>query len=382
MSARPRHNANGEGSTIHLPNGRWRALAFATDPFGRRRRLSANGRTKREAEAALLEKVTALGAGTAAGDQTTLGAYLERWLEAKALTAKPRTVEAYGSLLRLHVISRLGELRLERLTPEHLEALYAAIGAVLSAGTVRKAHAVLHAALANAVRRGLVGRNVVDLVDAPRYDAPEGHALSAEEAARLLVAARADPLEALYWLALLTGLRRGELLGLRWSDVEWAPPLLRVRQKLDRETGRGLVESAPKSRASKRAVALVAPAVAALKRHKAHQNAARLAAGERWQDRDLVFATQHGRPLDARNVLADSYYPLLERARLPRVRFHDLRHTTGSLLTDLGTPLTVVRDILGHSQVGVTAKHYIHAMPATGAGALAKLAEALGGEVQ
>lgn len=173
-------------------------------------------------------------------------------------------------------------------------------------------------------------------------------------------------------LALCTAMRQGELFGLKWSDVDWTANRLQVRRSIARARG-GWIEQEPKSAKSRRSVPLIPLAVAALKRHRVRQAEQRLAAGGKWQDHGLVFTNAIGNPLSPQNVLRRSYYPLLESAGLPRITFHDLRHSTASLLLSLGVHPKVVQEFLGHSQIGVTLDTYSHVMPTLGREAMDKL---------
>jgi integrase len=174
-------------------------------------------------------------------------------------------------------------------------------------------------------------------------------------------------------LALTTGMRQSELRGLKWADVDLDLGALYVRRGLQRVPGQGFVESEPKSATSRRRIRLTALGVAALKSHRVRQNQQRLAVGPAWQDHDLVYCNAAGRPLEHSNILQRCYKPLLKRAGLPPVRFHDLRHSTASLLGSLGVPAKVIQEIMGHSQISVTMDVYSHTMPGMQDEAMAKL---------
>jgi integrase len=202
---------------------------------------------------------------------------------------------------------------------------------------VRLIHTTLHKVLKQAVRWGLIVRNVAEVVQAPRWARKELRVLSPEEVGRLLKASRGERLACLYLLAVTTGLREGELLGLRWRDVNLEAEVLSVSQQLTR-TRAGLSFTSPK-RGKTRSVRLTPTAVAALKVHRATQNEERLKADSLWQDLGLVFTSTIGTPVDVGNLTYRSFRPLLERAGLPRIRFHDLRHTFATLLLSKGTLL-------------------------------------------
>jgi integrase len=182
-----------------------------------------------------------------------------------------------------------------------------------------------------------------------------------EEARQFLTAVRGDRLEALYSVALTMGLRQGEALGLRWQDVDLAMGYVHIKKQLQRFDGKlQLVE--PKTPRSRRALALPASIVAALREHKKHQLDERHAAGERWQDSDLVFTTDRGRPIDG-TVVSHHFHRVLDRAGLAQRRFHDLRHSCATLLLVQGVSARVVMDVLGHSQIALTMNTYTHVIP-------------------
>ncbi|MDX6367122.1 MAG: hypothetical protein QOK30_2198, partial [Nocardioidaceae bacterium] len=229
----------------------------------------------------------------------------------------------------------------------------------LGARMVQYVHAVLRNALESALRDELVARNVAKLVKVktPTYDV--GRGLTIEQARGLLQAARGDRLQALYVLAVYLGLRRAEVLGLRWSDVDLEAETLQVAQTLQRVGGE-LRFLPPKTRHSKRTVPLPTPCVEALRSHRVAQDCERLARGQDWSDHGLVFTTCVGTPIEPDN-LRRSWYKLRESAGQPSLRFHDLRHTCVSLLLDDGAPPHVVREIVGHSAIDVTMTIYAHA---------------------
>ncbi len=297
------------------------------------------------------------------GDHETLGAYLERWLdEAVRDTVKQSTFENYAYVVRRHIIPGLGLVRLRNLKSREVRRLYREkLGAGLSPRTVQIIHTVLRRALQQAVRDDVLPRNVCDAVTAPRQTKKEMRPLTPVQAKRLLKVVCGDRLEALYVLAVTTGLREGELLGLRWDDIDLERRLLQVRRQLTR-TRAGLSFSAPK-RGKARVVRLTATAVAALEGHRAAQNEERARAGSLWPETSLVFTSTVGTPVDVGNLTYRSFRPLLERADLPRIRFHDLRHTCATLLLSRGTHPKIVQEMLGHANISMTMDTYSHVLP-------------------
>ena len=228
--------------------------------------------------------------------------------------------------------------------------------------SVRKLHAVIHTALTQAVKWDLVVRNVADLTTPPRDERHEFETLNPEEARSLLSAANGDRLEALYWLALTTGMRQGELLALRWRDLNIDAQSVQVRGTLTLREGRYVV-SEPKTPGSRRQVALGNQVVEALRLHRTRQAAERLAKGSTWIDKDLVFANEVGKAIEPSNLRRRSFFPLLEKAGLKRIRFHDLRHSAATLLLSEGIHPKIVSERLGHSRVSITLDLYSHVTP-------------------
>jgi integrase len=302
--------------------------------------------------------------------------------------------------VRLHLVPTLGRLSLAELRPDHVdELLRAKLAAGLSPRTVSYIRAVLRRALGQAVRWGLVGRNVATLVDPPRQVRTEIAPLSPTECHRLLEQVHGDRLEALSVVALASGLRQGELFGLRWSDIDLEAPSVTVRRCWGLTAdGYGFVE--PKSAKSHRTVQLPAIAAAALRDQRRRQVAERLLVGRAWQgaayrpadvfprkvagepsppakDDDLVFCTPIGTPLESRNV-THAFQRQLAAAGIPRRRFHDLRHSAATLLLLQGVSARVVQEILGHSSVTLTLGTYSHVLPTLERDAADRMDAALG----
>jgi integrase len=223
-------------------------------------------------------------------------------------------------------------------------------------------HDTLHKAMKRAARLGLVVRNVTELVDVPRVRPVEIHPLARQQAQRLLEVAAAHRLEALYVLAVATGMRQAELLGLRWADIDLDAGVIRVRTQLKRNLNKEWVLHEPKTRRSRRQIALAQPAAEALVRHREQQQAERAFVGAAYVDRGLVFCTELGRPLIRGNVYR-GFLRLLARAGLPQVRFHDLRHTCATLLLSMRVNPKVVSGMLGHASVSITLDIYSHVIP-------------------
>jgi integrase len=228
-------------------------------------------------------------------------------------------------------------------------------------------------ALGDALRWQLVVRNICDAVDPPRVPKKEMQALTGEQAQQFLEAASGDPLEALYVVALTTGMRQGELLGLKWMDLDLALGTVQVRRTISRLAKKGFTVSEPKTAKSRRKIHLTHLAIEALKRHRLRQNEAKLAAGPAWDEQGWVFCNTVGRPIEVGNMIRRSFRRILTKAELPIIRFHDLRHSAASLLLSLGVHAKIVQELLGHSQIGLTLDTYSHVLPSLQEEAVSRL---------
>ena len=371
-----RRRGHNEGSIHKRKDGRWVAAMTIGGP----RRKYFYGRTRPEAAARLAAAMAELAKGQApsTNERETVGQFLTGWLEDTAKpSVRPSTFRGYEGKVRTHILPGLGQVRLVKLTPQRLEAfLNEKRGAGLSPQTVQHLRAILRAALSDAVKWGLVPRNVAALVDGPRVPHHDIQPLSPHEARRLLDAVAPHRLGALFSVALAVGLWQGEALGLRWEDTDLDAGTLTVRKTLQRIDGAfEIVE--PKTVRSRRTVALPSAAVDALRTHRARQMEERLMAGSEWKDdRGLVFTTATGRPLQGTNVTR-TFQQLLARAGLRRQRFHDLRHSCASLLLAQGVHPRVVMETLGHSQIGLTMNTYSHVLPPLQREAAARMDEVL-----
>ncbi len=379
-----RKRANGEGTIYKRADGRYEGAAVVPVVGGGRRRLRVYGRTRKEARDRL-DKLLDDGRAGVPRPRTRqrLGEYLDSWLET---VVKPElratTYNSYKGMVRLHIKPALGRKYLDVLSPLDVRQFVAELRQkrttghgggprTLSPRMVQLAHAVLRNALSNAVREELVTRNVAKLVRVSTPDYEVGHGLDPVMARAFLTAIREDRLYALYLCAVVLGMRRGELLGLAWSAVDLDNARLTVRQTLQWVDGR-LTFQPPKTRSSRRVVPLPPLVVSALHAHQDRQQHECRSAGDRWEDAGLVFTTARGRSISPR-VLSKHWHELREAAGVPRLRFHDLRHTCVSLLLALGVPPHVVREIAGHSDIKVTMTVYAHGNLDAHAAALAQL---------
>jgi integrase len=359
--------ANGDGDVFPRKNKEGRITSYRgayVGPDGRRRYVS--GRTKEEARKALREARAGADAGLVfdAG-KLALSTYLDRWLaDSVKDTVRQRTYERYESIVRVHIKPTIGRVKLKALTPAHARALYRQkLDSGLSARTVNYVHVTLHKALSQAVSDGLVQRNAAQ-VKAPRPEKPEIKPLSPDQARKLIATAyeTGNRYAALYVLALHTGMREGEMLGLRWGDLDLgaggATPTLHVRRTLS-ETRTGHKFELPKS-GKGRSIKLSRKAVEALRSHRAGQAEEKLRLGSLWQDNGLVFPTTTGTTMSGTNLLGRHFKPLLKRADLPAVRLHDLRHTCATILLMAGKHPKFVQEMFGHANISITLDTYSH----------------------
>lgn len=304
-------------------------------------------------------------------ERQTVGEFLSRsWLEMKRHKVKSSTWQRYYDLVMLHIVPEVGKVPIARLTAQQVQALYAKklepdplTGKCLSKTTVHHLHTVLHGALDSALRLGVVQRNVTELADAPRMQRHEMMVFSPAQARTFLDAAQGNRFEALYILALTTGMRQGELLALRWQDVDMDQGTLSVTATLRYRHGE-FSFTAPKTARSRRSIRLTPRAVAALRAHRARQLEERVRIGEAWDKAsNLVFCTHQGGPIEANNFIKQSFLPLLKKAELPRIRFHDLRHTAATLLLRQGVNPKIVSEMLGHASISITLDVYSHVVP-------------------
>lgn len=355
----------GEGTIYRRADGRWEAKVDLGFINGRRVRKSVYGRTRREVQ----EKLTALLANVQRGlpvldERTTVGEFLTQWLTAIRTRLRPKTYRSYEQIVRLHLIPVIGTLPLVKLQPQHVQQLVSSrLQRGLSARTADYCRIVLRVALNDAVKWGIIARNVAALADPPQRDPVQHRAWSVDEARRFLAAVRGDRLEALYTVALALGLRQGELLGLTWDNVDLEHGLLRVTQQLQWIEGKPVLLP-PKSAASRRVLRLPEVLRSALRRHRVRQHEERLAAGPAWVGNqwNLVFTTARGTPLDPKKVRSQ-FRAWCVRAGVRPIRFHDLRHTCATLLLAQDIPPRVVQELLGHAQVSLTLETYTAVLP-------------------
>ncbi|KYH31125.1 site-specific integrase [Neomoorella mulderi] len=379
----PKRRGNGEGTISKRKDGRWEGkVTIEYDPVnGKTKRLTFYGRTRQEVAEKITKALAEIQHGTFVKPTgETLGEWLDIWF---ANYVKPRvrptTRDNYEATIRKHIKPYIGDQKLGQLLPSHLQALYnRKLAEGLSGRTVRLIHTVLHAALKQAVKEGLAVRNVAEATSPPRWEKKEMRVLSPEEQNRLLEALESHRLYAAFLLDMATGLRRGELLGLKWEDIDLKQGLIHVKRTLVRvkaENGpvkTALVFQEPKTAHGRRTIPIPESILPELKAHKKRQAQEKLIMGQNYQDNGLVFCGIDGRPLDP-SSFGDHFAKLAKKAGIEEASMHTLRHTFATRLLELNEHPKIVQELLGHSTITMTLDTYSHVSPELKKQAAAKL---------
>lgn len=386
--AKERGRANGEGTIKRKKrkDGRWEGQYTVTMPDGTLKRKSVYARTKKEVAKKLREAIAESEGGLVfdAGN-LTVAEYLERWLEGSVRgSVWHTTYRDYKGHVKNHIAPEIGRLKLSKLTATHVQALYRKkLDSGLAPRTVQYIHATLHKALDQAVKWRLVPYNVSDAATKPRQQRSERDALTLRQVFDFLDVARenGDRFEALYAVAVFTGMRPGEMLALRWSDLvlDGPEPVARVRRSLSKDDeGRPVFKSTKTEKG--RSVALLPEVVEALRAHRRRQAEERLRYSGLWRDQDLVFPSETGGPMNWDNLVHRNLKPIMRKAGLPEsTRPYDLRHTFATLMLEQGENPKVVQDALGHSRITHTMDTYSHVSPNIQREAFGRLGERIKG---
>lgn len=348
--------------------GSWSiVLSLGYDAEGKRRRQWITFRgTRKDAQKRLTELLHQLDSGSfVSPSKLTTGEFLVRWLKDYKPNLSPRGFERYRDIVEDDIIPALGRMPLTQLKPDHLQKHYTKkLEDGLSAGSVRYHHAVLHVALRTAVKWGLLSRNPADAVSPPKVRSKEMRTWGEDEIARFLESAKDTPYHALFYLALFTGMRRSELLGLRWLDVDLdlIVEQISVTRTLHHLKDGTYVFTEPKSVRSRRTIALPPTAAQVLREHRERQESIKLILGIMPKEDDLVFAHVDGNPLRP-NTITRAWADLAARAGVRRIRLHDARHTHASLMLKQGVHPKIVQERLGHSSIQITLDRYSHVAP-------------------
>ena len=296
------------------------------------------------------------------GAQLTLTQYMESWLSGKELARRPSTVRNYRRYMDLYILPALGRLKLQTILPMHVRQLYIQMQQEgKGARTIQLVHVTLHCAFAQAVKEGLVGYNPMDAIERPKVETKRYDILTEEQARIFRIASKGHPLEALFVLALTTSMRKGEILGLMWTDVDWEKSTLRVERQLQPVSFKTGALVPTKTKAGRRTLLIGPQTIALLKEHREKQALQRAVAGDRWQEHGMIFTTSIGTYIDQTKV-SRAFKQVLREAGLPEIRFHDLRHTSISILLENGTTVNTVQSRAGHSKASVTTDIYGHTL--------------------
>ena len=377
--APPKRRASGEGSIARRADGRWMGRFYAWTTAGTRKRITVYGRTRQQVTERMREAQERNRQGIPVPDQAwKLADWLDYWLEHVVLPNRRRATYAlYEMVARTNLKPALGKYPLTRLSAARVQAfLNAELAAGQSIRRVQIMRTVLSSALTRAMREELVVRNVARLAELPTWERKPITPWTAAEARAFLDAARDDPLYPAFILLLVYGLRRGEVLGLRWRDIDGEDGEIRIRQQIHR--ARGLLQLGPiKTAAGRRDLPLLPLAADVLAIRAQVQEADRQVFGPAWEARyGLVFTTRTGRPVEPRNLVR-SFHRICSTHGLRPIAVHHLRHTTATLLKNLGVPARDVQIILGHSRLALTLEIYTHEDRQAQRDALKRLSDAL-----
>lgn len=375
----PGRRSNNEGSYTKLPDGRW--MGRVSMPDGKRKTVRADTRAEVQTEMKRMLAEAEHQRGMMPGnDFTTLRQFFEVWLANKEQSRPGNTAQNYRVCIE-HYCKELLDLAPSKLTAAHIQQVYAKrFKDGLSGTTVNHVHRILHVAFAAAVKQGVLPHNPCDMIEAPRKDRKDHKTWTVEEVRQFLDTIRGDRYEAAFIVALSTGMREGEILGLRWSTVDLERGWIQVRGNLQRINSKLTVKET-KTRASTHTVHLTSMAMDALRQHGERQQEEAEAMGDRWHnEQGLVFCTTRGTPLSYENLITHHFKPAIKRAGVSDIRFHDMRHTAATLLLEAGMHPKLVSEMLGHSSVTVTLDLYSHATPAMHQAATVVMQQILSGD--
>jgi integrase len=361
MANRPRRK--GQGSVYQRKSdGLWiGAISLGRDENGHYKKKTVSAHTEKEAWKKLRAQLRLIEDGLPpSNDRITVAQVLDEWLEI-VLPRKvaPAALDNYRWAVRCHINPAIGSVRVSQLTPRDVDRLLTRKEAEgLATSSVRRIRSVLSAGLKQAKDWDLISRNVAEASTPPRLQHKEGRALTDQEARTFVSSLQENRLEALYLVILWLGLRRGEALGLKWTDLDTKKHTLTIRRALKREHG-GLVLGAVKTPKSRRSLYVPDELWRALQEHKRLQAAERSKAEENWREAGLMFTTEIGTPIDPRNFYRD-FVKACERAKIGKLHPHELRHSAATLMLAAGVPIEVVSEVLGHSSIRITADTYAH----------------------
>ncbi|OGN90246.1 MAG: hypothetical protein A2Y88_04935 [Chloroflexi bacterium RBG_13_48_10] len=348
----------GEGTINQLPSGSWRAQVSL-----RGRRLSYTGKSQQAARDWIRKIQAQIEQGLTYDDShATVGIFMEGWLATKKLQLRISSAEQYTRICRVFIEPNLGSQRLKNLSPGKVQEFYDRLGN-LGTGirTIRLVHVLLHMCLEHAKNLGLIGNNPAQHCKVAKGQKVEMKIWDEDQVNKFLDFIRGHKNENLYHLALATGMRRGELLGLQWKDVDWVKQRIMVRRQCFNPEGGGYIFQPPKTDLGLRSVRLGLGTIECLRRQLKNIDLMRQFSREKWEEHDLVFPAINGKPLFGNNITQE-FQQLLKQAGLPKIRFHDCRHTAASIMLGYGISPTIVAGMLGHS-IATLLNTYTHFIP-------------------
>ena len=347
-----------EGSIFKRSNGTWRAQVSIDG-----KRLSYTAKSRNECHEWIRKMLDQIDQGmTFEGRNLTLGNYIKDWITTRKKALRPRTGIQYELLITKYIDPNLGRIKLKDLNLRVFNRFYdKLVDQEVGTWNINYTHRVIHSALEDAVRDGILGRNPSHGATVPRQSYKEMKILSEQQVGQFLVVASTSRYEMLYLLAIKTGMRISELRGLAWSDIDWVKGTITVGRQIQDIPRKGTITSEPKTRSGTRTIKLGETTLQELRQHRQRQESEQEQAGNAWQDNNLLFPSVTGTPF-SRKTLYKDFQEILKFANLPRIRFHDLRHTAASLMLNHGVPVLVVSKILGHSKPSVTLNVYAHCL--------------------
>ena len=352
-----------EGTIFKRNNGTWRAQISIDG-----KRLSFSGQSQAECREWVRQTQQRLKTGlTFEGSKLSYGEYLTNWLSTTQVAVRPKTWRQYKQIVRDYISPELGGIKISVLRPDQIQRVYDRLIKVgKGRRTVQLVHAVIHRSLTQAVKLGLMGRNPDNATTPPKPINKEIKILDQGQVHQLLIATQARGFRrlAFYHVALATGMRQGELLGLKWDDLDLTRKTLQVKRQVERLPGGGFEFVPPKTKAGYRTIKLGSETVNILTHHYKTQLDESANAGNKWQDHGLIFPSSVGTPFSPSNVLK-TFGTLRDEAGLPKIRFHDLRHTAASLMLNNGVDVLIVSKRLGHSKPSITLDVYGHLIPSS-----------------
>jgi integrase len=347
---------NSEGSIHKRVNGTWRAQVSLDG-----KRISYTAETRAEAHEWLRKMMDQVDRGmTVESRNTKLSEFLLEWIKTKSVELRIRTAREYGRLIEMYINPHLGNTKLKDLSMNQVNRFYQSLlerGVGIS--NLRYTHRVLHTALEYALKTGVLARNPAHGASLPRKVHKEMITLTDQQVGQFLIAAQGSRYQALYLLAVTTGMRISELRGLQWQDVDWLRGTIKVSRQLQEGVGKGMAFTEPKTHAGYRTIKVGETTLQQLQKHRERIALDKMVAGDRWMENDLIVPSSRGTPFIQSNV-RKNFNAVLDAANVPRIRFHDLRHTAASLMLNHGIPVIVVSRRLGHSNASVTLNIYAH----------------------